>query len=56
MEASASDSKEGCGLKWHPEEEVNPQVALEVITSRSALSGAGSDGLRFFVLSVNHRD
>ena len=25
----------------------NPQVTLEVINSRNALSGAGSDGLRF---------
>ena len=43
--SSFSDPEEGGGLKWHPEEEFDPQVALEVINSRNALSGAGSDGL-----------
>ena len=47
MAASSSDPEEGSGLKWRPEEEFDPQVALEVINSRNALSGAGSDGLRF---------
>ena len=32
---------------WCPEEEFDSQVALDVINSRNALSGAGSDGLRF---------
>ena len=45
--ASAIDSEEGSGLKWCPEEEFDPKIALEVIKSRNALSGAGSDGLRF---------
>ena len=45
--ASASDSDEGSDLKWRPEEEFDPQIALEVIHSRNALSDAGSDGLRF---------
>ena len=45
--ASASDSEEGNGPKWRPEGEFDPQITLEVINSRNALSGAGSDGLRF---------
>ena len=32
---------------WRPEEEFDPQVSLEVINSRHALSDAGSDGLLF---------
>ena len=32
---------------WRPEEEFDPQVSLEVINSRNALSGAASDGLCF---------
>ena len=39
--------EEGSGPKWRPDEEFDPQVALEAINSRNALSGAGSDGLRF---------
>ena len=47
VEASASDSEEGSGPKGRPEEEFDPQVALEVKNSRNVLSGVGSDGLRF---------
>ena len=45
--ASAFDSEEESGPKWRPEREFDPQIALEVINSRNAQSGAGSDGLRF---------
>ena len=45
--ASVTESEEGSGPTWRPEGEFNPQVAFEVINSRNALSGAGSDGLRF---------
>ena len=45
--ASTSDPEEGSGPKWLPDEEFDPQVAFEVINSRNALSGAGSDGVRF---------
>ena len=45
--ASSSDPEEGGGPNWRPEEELDPQVAVEVINSRNALSGAGSDSLRF---------
>ena len=44
MAASSSDPEEGSGPKWRPEKYFDPQVALEVINSRNALSGAGSDG------------
>ena len=45
--ASSSDPEEGSGPNWRPEEQFDTQVDLEVINSRNALSGAGSDGLRF---------
>ena len=45
--ASSSDPEEGSGPNWRPEEEFDPQVALEVINSRNAFSEAGIDGLRF---------
>ena len=45
--ASTSDPEEGSGPKWRPDEEFDPQVAFEVMNSRNALFGAGSDGLRF---------
>ena len=45
--ASSSEQEEGSVPNWRPEEEFDPQVDLEVINSRNALSGAGSDGLRF---------
>ena len=45
--ASVSDMEEGSGPKWRPDEEFDPQVAFEVMNSRNALFGAGSDGLRF---------
>ena len=45
--AKSSDQEEGSVPNWRPEEEFDPQVALEVINSRNALSGARSDGLRF---------
>ena len=44
---SSSHQEEGSVPNWRPEEEFDPQVALEVINSRNALSGAGRDGLRF---------
>ena len=44
---SSTDQEEDSVPNWRPEEEFDPQVALEVINSRNALSGAGSDGLRF---------
>ena len=44
--ASTSDLEEGSGPNCPPEEEFDPQVALEVINYRNALSGVGSDGLR----------
>ena len=44
--ASSSDQEEGSVSNWRPEEEFDAQAALEVINSRNALSGAGSDGLR----------
>ena len=47
VEACGSDSEGGSGPKWRPEGEFDPQIALEVINCRNALSGAGSDGLRF---------
>ena len=37
VEVSAYDSEEGSGLKWRPEKEFDPQVALEVTNSRNAL-------------------
>ena len=42
-----TEPEEGSGPTWRRWGEVNPQVAFEVINSRNALSGAGSDGLRF---------
>ena len=45
--ASSSDQEEGSVPNRRPEEEFDPQVALEVINSRNALSGGGSDGLCF---------
>ena len=45
--ASSSDQEEGSGPNWRSEEEFDPQVVVEVINSRNALSGTGSDGLRF---------
>lgn len=48
--ANAFDLEDGSGLKWRPEQELGPQVALGVVDSRNALSGAGSDALRFWRL------
>lgn len=45
--ASASILEEVSGPKWHAEDEIDPQVALEVTHSRNALPGVCSDGLRF---------
>ena len=45
--ASSSDQEEGSVPNWRPGEAFDPHLALEVIKSRNALSGAGSDGLRF---------
>ena len=45
--AGASDPEEGSSPKWRPDEEFDSQVAFEVIPSRNAWSGAGSDSLRF---------
>ena len=44
---NSSDTAEGSGPNCRPEEEFDPQVALKVLNPRNALSGAGSDGLRF---------
>ena len=44
---SSTDHEEGSVTNWRPEEEFDPQVALEVINFRNAPSGAGSDGLQF---------
>ena len=54
--ASSSDAEEGSGPNWRPGEEFGPQVALEVINCRNALSGAGSDGLRFSSLRSINQD
>ena len=45
--ASVTEPEEGSGPARRPEGEFNPHVAFEVANSRNALSGAGSDGLRF---------
>ena len=45
--ASVTEPEEESGPTWRPEGEFNSQVAFEVINTRNALSGAGSDGLRF---------
>ena len=45
--ASSTEPEEGSVPNWRPEEEFDSQVALDVINSRNALSGVGSDGLRF---------
>ena len=46
--ASASDVEEGSGSEWHAEEDFDPEGALEMINSRSALPGAGSVNLCVF--------
>ena len=43
---SVTEPEEVSGPTWCPEKGFNLQVAFEVINSRNALSGAGSDGLR----------
>ena len=48
--ASVTEPEEGSDPTWRPEGEFNPQVAFEVINSCNALSGAGSDSLRFLPL------
>ena len=45
--ASVTEPEEGSGPTWRPEGEFKPQVTFEVINSRNAQSGAGSDGLCF---------
>ena len=45
--ASSTEPEEGSVPNWCPEEGFDSQVVLDVINSRNALSGAGSDGLRF---------
>ena len=47
VKANVADSEESSGPMWRPEEEFDPQVALEVINIQNALSEAGSDGLSF---------
>ena len=42
--ASVTDQGKGLAPSWRPEGEFIPQMAFEAIYSRSALSGAGSDG------------
>ena len=53
--AISSDPEERSGPNWCPEEEFDPQMALEVINSRNALSGAGTDGLRFSHFAVTNQ-
>ena len=52
MAASSTEPEEGSVPNWRPEKEYLyvSQVALDVINSRNALSGAGSDGLHFSYL------
>ena len=45
--ASVTEPEGGSGPKWRPEGEFNPHVDFEIINSRNALSGAGSNGLCF---------
>ena len=45
MATNSTDQAEGSAPNWRPEEEFDPQVALEVINYRNALSGAGSESL-----------
>ncbi|CAB1119445.1 unnamed protein product [Ectocarpus sp. CCAP 1310/34] len=45
--ASRTEEEEGSAPRWRPETELDPQVLLQVINSRSSNSGAGNDGQRF---------
>ena len=47
---SVTEPGEGSGPTWRSEGDFNPQVAFEVINPCNALSGAGSDVLRFLHL------
>ena len=50
MAANSTELEEGGVPNWRPEEGFDSQVALDVINSRNALSGVGSDDLRFLHL------
>ena len=43
MAASSTEREESSVPNWRPEEEFDSQVALDVLSSRNALLGAGSD-------------
>ena len=45
--ASVTEPEEWSGPTWLPDREFNSKVAYAVINARNALSGTGSDGLRF---------
>ena len=45
--ANSSDTEEGRGPEWRPEEEFDPLVSLVVTNSPNAPSGTGSDDPRF---------
>lgn len=47
LDESSGDGVDGREPSWRPENEFNPKMLLEVISSRSANSGAGNDGQRF---------
>ena len=53
--ASVTELEEGSGPTWRPEGECYPRVAFKVINPHNALSGAGSDGLRFSYLQSTIR-
>ena len=44
--ASATKAEDGNAPPWHPDDEYASEVLFDVISSRSALSGPGSDGQR----------
>ena len=55
--ASVTDVENGKSPLWHPDDEYTSEVLFDVTCSRSALSGPGNDGLRFFHLqSTIHTD
>ena len=46
MESRSEDGKGGTS-RWRPENEFDSQVLIDVIQSRSSISGAGNDGQQF---------
>ena len=53
--ASVAEPEEGSGPTWRPEGEFNPKMALDVVNSCNALSGARSDDLCFSQLQPTIR-